>query len=94
MEWVAPSVVVVGVLAIWATVSSMQARLERVERRLALLLRHFNIDTVPGSPLSDRVRQLADDPARKIEAIKVYREETGASLAEAKAAVEAYLNGR
>jgi ribosomal protein L7/L12 len=40
------------------------------------------------------VRGLADDPARKIEAIKAYREETGAGLAKAKAAVEAYINGR
>jgi hypothetical protein len=47
---------------------------------------------VPTQPLSDRVRQLASDPARKIEAIKVYREETGAGLAEAKKAVEAFTN--
>lgn len=94
MEWVAPSLVLVGVLAIWGIVSRTQGRLDRLERRLNLLLRHFNIDPAAGSPLSDRVRALADDPARKIEAIKAYREETGAGLAEAKAAVEAYINGR
>jgi ribosomal protein L7/L12 len=94
MEWVAPTIVAVGVLAVWVTVSSMQARLERVERKLNALLRHSGIDAAEGSPLSDRVKALADDPARKIEAIKVYREETGAGLAEAKAAVEAYINGR
>jgi hypothetical protein len=44
-------------------------------------------------PLSDRVKQLASDPARKIEAIKVYREETGAGLAEAKEVVEGFLSG-
>jgi hypothetical protein len=42
-------------------------------------------------PLSDRVKEIARDPARKIEAIKVHREETGAGLVEAKAAVEAYF---
>jgi len=94
MDWIAPSIVLVGVLAVWGIVSRTQTRLERVERRLNLLLRHFNIDPSAGSPLSDRVRGLADDPARKIEAIRVYREETGAGLAEAKAAVEAYINGR
>jgi len=94
MEWVAPTVVLVGTLAIWGTVARMQAQLGRLERRLNLVVRHFNIDPAPGSPLSDRVRRLADDPARKIEAIKVYREETGVGLAEAKAAVEAYINGR
>jgi ribosomal protein L7/L12 len=43
-------------------------------------------------PLSARVKQLAIDPNNKIEAIKVYREETGASLAEAKEVVEAFIN--
>lgn len=45
-------------------------------------------------PLSDRVKHLAIDPAKKIEAIKVYREETGAGLAEAKEAVEAFINSK
>ncbi|MBI1918362.1 MAG: ankyrin repeat domain-containing protein [Planctomycetes bacterium] len=45
-----------------------------------------------GPPLSDRVKEIARDRYRKIEAIKVYREETGAGLAEAKEAVEAYIN--
>jgi hypothetical protein len=94
VEWIAPSVVVVGVgvLTIWGIVSQMQTRLGRVEHRLNLLLRHFNIDPAPG--LSERVKRLADDPARKIQAIAAYREETGVGLAEAKAAVEAYINGR
>jgi ribosomal protein L7/L12 len=33
-------------------------------------------------------------PARKIAAIKAYREETGAGLADAKRAVEEYIEGR
>lgn len=41
--------------------------------------------------LSARVKAIADDPSRFIEAIKVYREESGAGLAEAKNAVEAYV---
>ena len=46
-----------------------------------------------GGPLSERVKELARGPDRKFEAIRVYREETGASLAEAKTAVEGYLDG-
>jgi hypothetical protein len=42
-------------------------------------------------PLSESVKSLARDPGRKIEAIKMYREETGRGLAEAKDAVEAYM---
>ena len=45
-------------------------------------------------PLSDRVKQLAGDPAKKIQAIKVYREETGAGLAEAKEAVESFISNK
>jgi hypothetical protein len=41
--------------------------------------------------LSERVKAIADDPDRVIEAIKAYREESGAGLADAKSAVEAYV---
>ena len=37
---------------------------------------------IPGLP-SQRVRDLAQDREKKVEAIKVYREETGAELKEA-----------
>ncbi len=50
--------------------------------------------TAAQAALSDRVKQLASDPSQKIEAIRVYREETGASLAEAKEAVEAFVNSK
>ena len=42
--------------------------------------------------LSERVKELARDPSRKIEAIKVYREETGTGLKDAKDAVEAFID--
>ena len=42
--------------------------------------------------LSDRVKEIASHPDRKIEAIKVYREESGVGLAEAKKMVEAYID--
>jgi ribosomal protein L7/L12 len=50
----------------------------------------------PGAlpPLSENVKRIARDPSGRIEkimAIKAYREETGAGLAEAKNAVEAWL---
>ena len=50
-------------------------------------------DALPESlELSERVKTIADEPKRFIEAIKVYREETGAGLAEAKVAIEAYVH--
>jgi ribosomal protein L7/L12 len=60
---------------------------------VGLGLRGPGVTSDKPPPLSDRVKELASDPSRKIEAIKAYREETGAGLAEAKAAVEAYQVG-
>jgi hypothetical protein len=49
--------------------------------------------TGPGG-LSEEVKTLANDPNKKIQAIALYREQTGAGLKEAKDAVEAYIAGR
>lgn len=51
--------------------------------------RLVNSESLP--PLSERCKAVARDPARKIEAIKMYREETGLGLREAKIAVEAFI---
>jgi ribosomal protein L7/L12 len=84
--------------ATFASLRSTDAtRLVRLERKLDAILRHFNIAyTDPASPegLSEEVRKLADDPAKKIQAIKLLREQTGLGLKEAKDAVEAYVNGQ
>ena len=64
------------------------ARLDRIEKKLDLILKHLGIDYRDDQ--SDQVIALLRQ-GRKIEAIKVYREMTGAGLAEAKAAVEAML---
>lgn len=41
--------------------------------------------------LSDRCKKIARDPKRKVEAVKIYREETGQQLRESKIAVEAFI---
>jgi hypothetical protein len=66
-------------------------KLVYVQRHVLLILRHLNIDPTKLPELSDRVKELARDPARKIAAIKALRDETGAGLAEAKDAVESYI---
>jgi len=60
-----------------------------VKRHERKLKRRMEIEF--PSRLSERVKQMALDPDRKIEAIKLYREETNASLKEAKEAVEDFL---
>ena len=68
-------------------------RLARVEEKLDLLLTHAGLDYTPAPKAAWQT--LADEgPARKIAAIKAYRDETGAGLAEAKRAVEEYSEGR
>ena len=73
------------------------ARLRRVEAKLDLIIKHLGLEymdpTTPGG-LSEEVKALADDPARKIAAIKFHREQTGLGLKDAKDAVEAYIAGR
>lgn len=73
------------------------ARLARLERKIDAILRHLNMEYVdPASPecLSEEVQTLANDPAKKIQAIKLHREQTGLGLKEAKDAVEAYMSRR
>jgi ribosomal protein L7/L12 len=63
-----------------------------LQRKADLALTHMGIQAPPEhSPLSERVKELAADPAQKIHAIKLYREETGAGLADAKDAVEKWM---
>lgn len=66
---------------------ALERRSERLERRLGLVLDHFGIEEPEPAGL-DEVRALVRD-GRTIEAIRVYRQVTGAGLAEAKQAVEA-----
>jgi hypothetical protein len=62
----------------------------RQERKLDALLKHHGIGLPSG--LSPEVQQLARDPARKIAAIKLHRENhPGLGLAEAKAEIEDFI---
>ncbi|MEU9988512.1 ribosomal protein L7/L12 [Streptomyces sp. NPDC048045] len=60
-------------------------RLVRVERKLDLVIKH--LDLRAELPRMDEVNALVRE-GKKIQAIKVYREATGAGLKEAKEAVE------
>jgi ribosomal protein L7/L12 len=94
MEWylaILPLVVVLAILNIERQSGKIRRDVARVERKLNRILEQMNITFDESSGLSDRVKELARDPHRKIEAIKVYREETGTSLLAAKEAVEAYI---
>lgn len=67
-------------------------RLERLEQKLDLILTQLGIDYV--APPKAEWQQLADDPGHKIAAIKAYREQHKVGLAEAKQAVDEYIQSR
>ena len=62
-------------------------RLMRLERKLDLLLKNAGIHYDPAADVPEEVLN-ALRQGRKIEAIKLYRQATGAGLAEAKVFVE------
>ena len=94
MEWGLLAISIGILLVALVSYGNLNARIRGIERKLNALLKHHGVDPTQGLGLSDRVKQLAADPGRKSEAIKVYREETGAGLAEAKEAVELFINSR
>lgn len=74
-----------------ARTPSLDKRLARIERQLGLIMQRLEIDE-PASDMPGVVAEL--EQGRKIQAIKIYREQTGAGLAEAKAAVETIARER
>ena len=84
-----PLTALIIILSIDSTVKRLDRKLKRIDMSLSLILNRMEIEF--PSRLSERVKQMALDPDRKIEAIKLYREETNVSLKEAKEAVEDFL---
>jgi ribosomal protein L7/L12 len=66
-----------------AYIVSHMRRIQEVERKLHLVLTHLGIDPNVRVAPSSHVMSLAADPRKRIEAIKAYREQTGAGLKEA-----------
>lgn len=74
------------VLGLVGTVAKLSKQLELIRRDVKAIALHLNVDQ-GGTKVPPEVLGLIQ-AGRKIEAIKVYREATGASLADAKRAVE------
>jgi hypothetical protein len=66
--------------------ASVERRLDRLERKVDLLLDHFGLEE-PPVPGMERVHELKQQ-GKTVEAIKVYRQLTGEGLREAKEAVD------
>jgi ribosomal protein L7/L12 len=61
----------------------------RVEHKLDLIMTHLGLDY--ATSLHGFWQDLANDPTRRVSAIKAYREQHGVGLAKAKWAVEEYV---
>jgi ribosomal protein L7/L12 len=72
--------------------ANLRREVARVDRKVSMILKELNLSYEDSLALSERVKEIARDPNRKIEAIKVYRDETGQGLAESKQAVEEYIS--
>ncbi|KAB1149435.1 hypothetical protein F7R91_06730 [Streptomyces luteolifulvus] len=77
--------VLVGIVGLDSRISRVKRQADRVERKLDLVLDHLGLSL--QYPRMDEVAALARD-GRTIEAVKMYREVTGAGLKEAKEAVD------
>jgi ribosomal protein L7/L12 len=67
---------------------SHMLRIQELERKLNLVLTRLGIDPSVRIAPSSHVVELARNPRQRIEAIKAYREQTGAGLKEAVAVVD------
>ncbi|MET8898179.1 hypothetical protein [Streptomyces albogriseolus] len=79
-------VVVLGVASIRTQLSRSERRVARVERKLDTVMRHLGLEE--EVPRKDEILALVRD-GKQVQAIKLYRDATGAGLLEAKQAVDA-----
>jgi ribosomal protein L7/L12 len=63
-------------------------RLQRIETKLTAILNHLGVEQDIFLEPSEKVKDLAEVPHSKIDAVRVYRKQTGAGLKEAVAVVE------
>ncbi|MGY0068401.1 hypothetical protein ACWZEH_16625 [Streptomyces sp. QTS137] len=79
------SVVILGILTVRNNVSRAERDIARLERKLDLVLQHLDLrEEIPGE---DGIVALARE-GKTVQAVKAYREATGAGLLEAKQAVD------
>jgi ribosomal protein L7/L12 len=83
MDYTLLSLILIGV-AILATLGTISQRLAAIHAQQQALLLHLGI--ADGEP-SDEVREMARDPKRRIEAIRLHRKQTGQGLKDAVEAI-------
>jgi len=83
--WLVVGTFVMVLLSMFRNSSSVANGNSRLERKVDLILKHLGID--PNQGVDEKIMELMK-AGQKIEAIKLYREQTGVGLKEAKDYVE------
>lgn len=81
-------IVILVILAFVSTYWSIDRRIRRLEAVLDRLSRHVGALPPLATEPSQKVRELAGTPGKKIEAIRALREEMGLDLKEAKRIID------
>ena len=76
------------VLLVWIRVERIGSQLFEIQRAIDQLRKELGVAPPFATEPSEEVRRLALEPGKTIEAIKRYREESGADLKAAKIMVE------
>jgi hypothetical protein len=85
------AIVFLAVLLVVYQIVVIRFSVARIERKLAHVAAFLHIDTSKSPPPSERVRDLARQPGRKLDAVRAYSGDTGLGVVESAAAIEAYL---
>jgi ribosomal protein L7/L12 len=88
METVPSVLLVLVVFGLFAGLESIRRRLQAIEYKQLTILRHLGLAPAMQCQPSARVKELASDPQKKIEAIRLLRKEANLGLKEAKEVVE------
>ncbi len=83
--WLVLGTFVMVLLSMFRNSSSVANGNSRLERKVDLILKHLGID--PNQGVDEKIMELMK-AGQKIEAIKIYREQTGVGLKQAKDYVE------
>lgn len=75
------------VACVWLLLGIRQ-RLSEQAAQLQLLMRHLGVTPGQLTEPTEAIKALARQPNRRIEAIRLYREQTGASLKDAKEIID------
>ena len=79
-------------LFVYLSLRNIERRQSAIELRLLLLSRHLGLLAEADSKPSEKVRGLARDGDKYVEALRTYREETGSDLKQATLAVNSLIS--